>query len=159
MNNPTHEIAPPDHPQVLLPPPGTTPPPPDQPKPPRHRWLWIVLVLLLALVGLGYFLTHSKPSAQKGGAASGKGKKGGAAAVTPVVAVQAQKGNIGVYVTGLGAITPIYTVTVKSRVDGQLMNVYFKEGQLVKQGEPLVEIDTRPYEAVVTQIQGQLLRD
>ena len=76
-------------------------------------------------------------------------------AATPVVAVQAVKGNIGVYVTGLGAITPIYTVTVKSRVDGQLMKVLFKEGDLVQQGEPLVEIDPRPYEAVVIQVTGQ----
>ena len=67
----------------------------------------------------------------------------------PVVAVQAKKGNIGVYVTGLGAITPIYTVTVKSRVDGQLMAVHFKEGDLVNQGDPLIEIDPRPYEAAV----------
>ena len=66
---------------------------------------------------------------------------------------------MGVYVTGLGAITPIYTVTVKSRVDGQLMTVHFKEGDLVKQGDPLIEIDPRPYQAVVEQIQGQLARD
>ena len=73
--------------------------------------------------------------------------------------MQAVKGNIGVYVTGLGAITPIYTVTVKSRVDGQLMKVLFKEGDLVQQGDPLVEIDPRPYEAVVIQATGQLTRD
>jgi multidrug efflux system membrane fusion protein len=157
MNNRTPEIAAPEHPQVLLPPPGGAPPP-DKPKPPRRRWLWIVILLLLALGGLLYFARESKPSAQKGGAASGKGKKGGAA-VTPVVVVEAVKGNIGVYVTGLGAITPIYTVSVKSRVDGQLMNVYFKEGELVKQGEPLIEIDPRPYQAVVTQMEGQLGRD
>jgi len=62
-------------------------------------------------------------------------------------------------VTGLGAITPIYTVTVKSRVDGQLMSVHFKEGDLVHAGDPLIEIDPRPYEAVVTQTEGQLVRD
>jgi multidrug efflux system membrane fusion protein len=77
----------------------------------------------------------------------------------PVVAVQAEKGNIGVYVTGLGAITPINTVTVKSRVDGQLMSVHFKEGDLVKQGDTLIEIDPRPYQAVVKQTEGQLTRD
>ncbi len=60
---------------------------------------------------------------------------------------------------GLGATTPLSTVTVKSRVDGQLMAVHFKEGDLVKAGEPLIEIDPRPYEAVVTQTEGQLARD
>jgi membrane fusion protein, multidrug efflux system len=76
-----------------------------------------------------------------------------------VVAVASQTGNIGVYVTGLGAITPIYTVTVKSRVDGQLMSVHFKEGELVHQGDPLIEIDPRPYQAAVEQAEGQLVRD
>ena len=101
---------------------------------------------------------HGSPTnAAKTGAT--KGGRGGGAIATPVVAVQAVKGNIGVYVTGLGAITPIYTVTVKSRVDGQLMTVHFKEGDLVQQGDPLIEIDPRPYTAVVEQMQGQLLRD
>jgi multidrug efflux system membrane fusion protein len=77
----------------------------------------------------------------------------------PVVAAQATTGNIGVYVTGLGAITPLSSVTIRSRVDGQLMAVHFKEGDLVKQGEPLIEIDPRPYQAVVDQAQGQLVRD
>ena len=76
-----------------------------------------------------------------------------------MVAVRAYRGNIGVYFTGLGAVTPIYTVTVKSRVDGQLINVYYREGDFVHQGDLLVEIDPRPYEAALTQAQGQLLRD
>jgi multidrug efflux system membrane fusion protein len=62
-------------------------------------------------------------------------------------------------VTGLGAITPIYTVTVKTRVTGQLMSVHFKEGDLVNKDDPLIEIDPRPYEAVVVQVQGALVRD
>lgn len=66
---------------------------------------------------------------------------------------------MGVYVTGLGAVTPISTVTVKSRVDGQLMSVHFKEGDLVHEGDPLIEIDPRPYQAVVVQVEGQLARD
>jgi membrane fusion protein, multidrug efflux system len=164
MNNPTPEIAPPEHPQILLPPPpGTTPSnpaPPDKPKPHGRRWLYVVAALVLAV---GCYLLfeqlHSKSSAQKAGSATGKAGKKGAPAVTPVVAVQAQKGNIGVYVTGLGAITPLNTVTVKSRVDGQLMSVHFKEGDRVQQGDPLIEIDPRPYQAIVVQIDGQLARD
>ena len=74
-------------------------------------------------------------------------------------AAKAVKGNIGVYVTGLGAVTPIYTVTVKTRVDGQLMQVLYKEGDLVHQGDKLAEIDPRPYQAQLTQYEGQLIRD
>ncbi len=69
------------------------------------------------------------------------------------------KGNIGVYVTGLGAVTPIYTVTIKTRVDGQLMQVLYKEGDIVHQGDKLAEIDPRPYQAMLTQYEGQLIRD
>ncbi len=115
------------------------------------------MLILLALLAFFLFRGNGSTAASKG--KSAKGGRGGAPVATPVVAVQAVKGNIGVYVTGLGAITPIYTVTVKSRVDGQLMKVLFKEGDLVQQGDPLVEIDPRPYEAVVIQTTGQLTRD
>jgi multidrug efflux system membrane fusion protein len=77
----------------------------------------------------------------------------------PVVAVKARRGNIPVYFTGLGNVVPIYTVSVRSRVDGELMKVYFKEGELVHQGDPLVEIDPRPYQVQLTQAEGQLTRD
>jgi multidrug efflux system membrane fusion protein len=77
----------------------------------------------------------------------------------PVVAARAQKGSIRVYFTGLGAVTPIYTVTLKSRVDGQLMQVLFKEGQLVRQGDLLVEIDPRPFQVQLEQAEGQLIKD
>jgi multidrug efflux system membrane fusion protein len=64
-----------------------------------------------------------------------------------------------VYFTGLGAVTPIYTDVIRSRVDGQLMNVFYREGEMVHQGDLLVTIDPRPYEAALTQAQGQLARD
>jgi multidrug efflux system membrane fusion protein len=76
-----------------------------------------------------------------------------------VVAARAHTGDIGVYYTGLGSVTPILTVTVKSRVDGQLMSVRYKESDLVHKGELLAEIDSRPYQVQLTLAQGQLLKD
>src|ERR1700722_9634158 len=116
MIDPTNEIGAPEPPKALLaPPPGTTPAEPRKlsppAKPPRRTKLWLYLILILAL-SLGAYLWFRGPGtpATQKTTKSGKGKKGGAPATTPVVAVHATKGNIGVYVTGLGAITPIYTV-------------------------------------------------
>ena len=164
MSEPMPEIAAPEHPQQLL------APPPEGPgqapnnkvtvveKPVSHRGRWVVIALLVLLAAGGVWWYEHGKSVAAAKAASAKAAKA-AAAGTPVVAVQATKGNIGVYVTGLGAITPIYTVTVKSRVDGQLMTIHFKEGDLVKEDDPLIEIDPRPYEAAALQAQGALVRD
>ena len=70
-----------------------------------------------------------------------------------------QKQDVAVELTALGTVTSTSTVTVRSRVDGQLDKVHFTEGQLVKQGQLLAELDPRPYQAALTQMQGQLLRD
>jgi multidrug efflux system membrane fusion protein len=110
----------------------------------------------LALSGLGlYFLWPAITGAKaKAAASAAKGP-----APIQVVATIATKGNIGVYYTGLGAVTPLATVTVRTVVNGQLMSVHFKEGDLVQKGDLLIEIDPRPYQAVVVQIEGQLIRD
>jgi len=85
-----------------------------------------------------------------------------AAASPPPVAVTTQaatRGDVSVYLTALGAVTPLNTVTVKSRVDGQLVSVPFKEGDVVQAGDLLAEIDPRPFQVQLTQAEGQMARD
>jgi multidrug efflux system membrane fusion protein len=77
----------------------------------------------------------------------------------PVVVATAQQADLPVYMSGLGTVTAFNTVTVKSRVDGQLINVAFQEGQFVNRGDLLVEIDPRPYQVALDQAQGQLAKD
>lgn len=131
--------------------------PPQQPSGTR-AWTWLVV---LALLGGGGYYYWSKGSLAAAPGAPGVAKAGkrGAFGAVPVVAAKARRGDIGVYINGLGAVTPIYTVTVKTRVDGQLMSVHYKEGDLVHQGDLLVEIDPRPYAAALEQAEGQLIRD
>jgi multidrug efflux system membrane fusion protein len=132
----------------------------DHQNPPtsRGRWVWL---LVLVAVGVAAYFLWPKIKAMQGTAApaasTGKGKKGGGNIL--VVAARAKKGNIGVYYSGLGAVTPIFTELVRSRVDGELMKVLFKEGQIVKKGDLLAEIDPRPYEVALEQAQGQLVHD
>jgi multidrug efflux system membrane fusion protein len=118
------------------------------------------LVVLVAVGVAGYFLWPKIKAFQSQAPAptTGKGKRG-AGGTTLVVAARAKKGNIGVYDQGLGAVTPVYTELVRSRVDGELMKVLFKEGQIVKKGDVLAEIDPRPYQVALEQAQGQLLHD
>ena len=120
----------------------------------RHWWIWLLLILLIS-GGVYLYLTIEKKKA------SLAAKQAAAAAnrSVPVTAVPARKGDIGVYLTGLGSVTPLDTVTVKSRVDGQLMKVLFREGQVVKNGELLAVLDPRPFEVQLTQAEGQLMRD
>ncbi len=131
-----------------------------KPSKPQHsgkRWLWLPVVVVLG-VGAWYLWSNGAAPAASAGTASKGGKKG-APGVVPVVAAKASKGNIGVYITGLGSVIPIYTVTVKSRVDGQLMTIHYKEGDMVKQNDLLLEIDPRPYQVQLEQAEGQLARD
>lgn len=132
----------------------------EEHQPPSSRGRWIWLVVLVALAVAAYFLWpkfKAYQATQTPTPTSGKGKgKGG---TVLVVAARAKKGNIGVIYTALGAVTPVYTDLVRSRVDGELMRVLFKEGQIVKKGDLLEEIDPRPYQVQLDQAQGQLVHD
>ncbi|HEV8242417.1 MAG TPA: MdtA/MuxA family multidrug efflux RND transporter periplasmic adaptor subunit [Nitrospirales bacterium] len=119
------------------------------------RW-WIGLLAVCLLAGGAYVFATKSDEAQSRAAQQGTNSL---ARSVPVTAVAAKTGDIGVYLTGLGAVTPLKTVTVKSRVDGELMAVYFREGQIVRSGELLAQIDPRPFEVQLTQAQGQMLRD
>jgi len=126
---------------------------------PKKRWRIWLLVLTLLAVGI-YFLWAKNSDKKTATATSGAAGRGaGGSFITPVVAANTTKGDIGVYLAGLGAVTPIYTVAVKSRVDGQLMRVHYKEGDIVHQGDLLVEIDPRPYEVQLEQAEGQRIKD
>ena len=130
------------------------------PKPRRssRRWLWLLVLAILA-AGTWYLWPKGGSTPFAAGSTPPKaGKKGGAGTV-PVVAARARRGNIGVYIAGLGSVTPVYTVTLKTVVDGQLMGVYYKEGDLVQKGDKLAEIDKRPFAVQLEQYQGQLARD
>jgi multidrug efflux system membrane fusion protein len=134
--------------------------PPDASSPRRKRpWLWILLLAVLGAGGYYYWSKRTPPPSSATGQTGGRRGPGAGAGAAPVDAAKALRGNIGVYVTGLGAVTPIYTVTIKTRVDGQLMQVLYKEGDIVHQGDVLAEIDPRPYQAQLTQYEGQLVRD
>jgi multidrug efflux system membrane fusion protein len=120
---------------------------------PRRRWLWPAAG---ALVLFAIFAISQRLSGQRSAASGAAGRR---LPEVPVVASVARTGDIGVYFTGLGTVTPLQTVTVKARVDGQLMAVYYHEGQAVRKGDRLLEIDPRPFEVQLAQAQGQLAKD
>jgi len=112
----------------------------------------LVLLFVVALTGF-LIIEHRQKTV-----AAAKSAPQAPPGVSISVAV-AQEGSIGVYINALGSVAPVYTVTVKSRVDGQLMSVNYREGQMVKQGDLLAEIDPRPFQAQLEQAQGQYQRD
>jgi multidrug efflux system membrane fusion protein len=129
-----------------------------KPRKSSRRWLWLPVLAMLAAGAWYLWPKGGTTTAASSGAQTKGGKKGGSG-VVPVVAAKARKGNIGVYIAGLGSVTPIYTVTVKTIVDGQLMSVQYKEGDLVQKGDKLAEIDPRPFQVQLEQYEGQLARD
>ncbi len=122
--------------------------------PRRRRWPWVVGLLAVAL---GVFLFSR--SGQKEKKAAAAARTSAANRVVPVVAVPARMGDLPVYLTGLGTVAAVNTVTVRSRVDGQLLRVLFREGQLVHKDELLAEIDPRPFQVQKLQAEGQRAKD
>jgi len=118
----------------------------------KQRWRMWLVVLVVAIIGIYYWTGRS--STDSSTAASPV-----AHPIVPVAAVPAKLGDLKQYISAIGTVTPYNTVTVKSRVDGQLVKVNFTEGQIVKAGDLLAEIDPRPYQVQFTQAEGTLAKD
>src|SRR4029077_1697694 len=119
--------------------------------PSKSRWWVWVLILGVIAIGVWYFrssrtASQASDSAVPGATSKGKGGAGAGGPVVPVVVATAQRGDLPVYFNGLGTVTAFNTVTVRSRVDGQLISVAFKEGQFVHEGDLLAQIDPRPFQ-------------
>jgi multidrug efflux system membrane fusion protein len=131
----------------------TTPPLENSKSGSGHAWIWLIIVLVLCGAIFYFYRQHQAAEA------AAKAKANARVFTVPISTATARSGPIGVYINALGTVTPVYTVTVTSRVDGQIMNVNYKEGQMVQKGDLLVEIDSRPYEAALKQAEGTLAHD
>jgi len=137
----------------------------DLQKPPLHRRPAVIAAAIALLVAAVWYFVHQRST----GAASadtteqpahrGGGRFDPSKRPSSVGVAQVRLGDINVYQTGLGTAVPRNVVTVRPRVDGELTKVLFKEGQMVKEGDLLAQIDPRPYQVALTQAQGQLVRD
>ena len=117
-------------------------------------WVWLLVAVLIATCTYVWLNRNTaKPAGSSGQEAKTR------VLTVPVSAVPAKTGDMGVYVTGLGTVTSLKTVTVKSLVDGQPMSVQFREGDIVGKGKLLAQIDPRPFQVQLTQAEGQLVRD
>ncbi len=124
------------------------PPPPGQPPRKEHHWGTWFLVLLVIVLGIGAFWLL-------------RGKKAAPPPPPPVAitVTNVQKGDIAIAVSSLGSVQPVYTATISPRVDGQMITVNYTEGQMVASNDLLAVIDPGPYQAALTQAEGQLARD
>jgi multidrug efflux system membrane fusion protein len=125
------------------------------PPPGSHRFLKIV-VAIIVLIGFGaIFLLVWRDHGEAAAAPAGRGAGG---PITVMIA-KARTGDIGVYLQAIGTVTPVYTSSITGQASGQVTAVHFTEGQMVQKGEPLIDIDDRPYQATLLQAQGALERD
>ena len=116
------------------------------------RRVLIIVAVLVGLAILAWLLTPKATQPSAGGRFAGGGPM-------PVVTAIARSGDMPITLIGLGTVTPLATVTVQSQISGQIMHIAFKEGQTVKAGDPLIQIDPRPYQVALEQAQGALARD
>src|ERR1700722_9177303 len=128
----------------------------DAANPKKSGWLWFLALLILA--GGAFYYYKTRPSAESK-AAPAPGAKTTSLGPVSVAVSTALKQNVPYYLTGLGTVSAFNTVTVKSRVDGELQKVNFTEGQFVHEGDLVAEIDPRPFQVALEQMEGQLFRD
>jgi multidrug efflux system membrane fusion protein len=135
---------------------------PGQTSPKSRWWLWVLVVGLIA-AGIWFYRSRASQASSTGAATNSgsatAGKGGRPNFTVPVVVATATKGDLPVFFNGLGNVTAFNTVTVRSRVDGQIVKINFTEGQYVKQGDSLIEIDPRPFQVQLEQAEGQLAKD
>lgn len=120
----------------------------------RRWWLWLLVLGLLGIAAYALLPHLGQDTAQ-----SNKPAQTPADRTIPVVATAAREGSLRVYLSGLGTVTALNTVTVRTRVDGQLIKIAFQEGQRVRQGDLLAEIDPRPFQVQLAQAEGQMAKD
>ncbi|MDE2374331.1 MAG: efflux RND transporter periplasmic adaptor subunit, partial [Hyphomicrobiales bacterium] len=149
---PGGETSPEVHPTA----PAPAPAPVDEPRPVSRRSWVIGLAVVIGIFLVGYLIYRSSGTAPPAG---GRHAQQAAAGVQPVGAATVGTGDIRVIVNALGTVTPIATVTVQTQISGQLQQVAFTEGQLVKQGDFLAQVDPRPYQLLQAQYEGQLAHD
>ena len=122
----------------------------------RHKFtgviVWIILLLIFAAAFLLVLRKHDESTS------NAKPSRGGGGPVT-VAPTTAQKGDVGIYLDSIGTVTPVYTSSITSQVNGIVTAVHYKEGQIVRKGDPLIDIDDRSYRATLLQAQGTLDRD
>lgn len=127
----------------------------EKQKKPRRRWPVFLTILVIGAAGYGgwrHFIADAKPTPQPQAQAAAPAK-------VPVTFTDVKKADYPVHTYGLGTVMPLKTVTVRSRVDGEITKILFKQGQMVKQGDPLVEIDKRPYQAALDQAVAKKAQD
>src|ERR1700733_14178933 len=146
-------------PTAPIPPDHQLPAPETDPRKKRKYWIWALAFILLCLILYFAFHHHDQAKSQSAAAPQGGGGRRGFTGPVTITTATASRGDIGVYLNAIGTVTALYTDSITAQVTGVITSVHYKEGQLVRRGDLLIDIDPRPYEAQVTQAEGALERD